>query len=92
LRRASLGETGGCGTCTGLGSIVFWSAELGRQALLIQVETPKRGKIHICNAIHNTTTPTAMKISIFGTPRSINMLFDFLAQYSEYPNGTYTGP
>jgi len=88
LRCDLLGEAGCCGTCAGLGSTIFWSAELGRQALLIQVETPKRGKIHAWSAIHNTTTPMKIKISIFAAPRASDMLLDSIAQYSEYPNGT----
>ncbi len=83
-RCASLGEAVSCGTCTCLASTVFGAAELGRQALLIHVEIPKRGKIHVCSAIHNTTTPRPMKIPMCPPPRSFDILLGSFAQYSEY--------
>jgi hypothetical protein len=36
---------------------VSWAAELGRQLALIHVETPNRGRIHACRAIHRARKP-----------------------------------
>lgn len=36
---------------------VSWAAELGRQLALIHVETPNRGRIHACSAIHRARKP-----------------------------------
>jgi len=42
--------------------------ELGPQPLRIHVETPKRGRIHICKANHRAMMPTMTKISILEDP------------------------
>ena len=43
-------------------------AELGPQAPLIQVFTPKRGSTHACRMIQTTRTPKGMRISIVLPP------------------------
>jgi hypothetical protein len=45
-----------------------WAAELGRQLLLIHVDTPKRGKIQAWSANQNTRNPMTIRISIFEDP------------------------
>jgi hypothetical protein len=47
------------------------AAELGRQLSLIHVETPKRGRIHICSANQETNKPTITRTSIFEDPSEL---------------------
>ena len=69
---------GGCRSGGSSVSSCGWrAAELGRQELLIHVDTPKRGKIHVCRAIHSITKPSARMISILADPRSCDMFLRF---------------
>jgi hypothetical protein len=47
---------------------VCFAAELGLQAPLIHVDTPNRGKIQACSAIHPSTNKAATSSSIFVAP------------------------
>jgi hypothetical protein len=50
-----------------------WGAELGPQAPLIHVDTPKRGRIQSCRANQIAKTPKTAKISMLIFP-----FFDFI--------------
>ncbi len=52
------------------------STELGPQRPLIHVDTPKRGRIHTCNAINKSKKAATATISILDAPEFMTVLCD----------------